>query len=610
MQRLKHFFSGKKAGIAPKVAALALLCGFAINAQAALCTQASSANTAYTAINPGRSTNLAAVNSVCWLNIPSLTGTTVQNLTYTLKDGSVVKLTVQKTAGQDLTATAPAWSGSAMFNAGTSTSYGSYWPDTGSTPVLYYSAHSTTETTVDITAVSVTNSNGAAVPFRMVIADAESTNKSGSGTETFSATINSALSGGTGTWATLDTVNSVANSPVATVGPTLTGASTATFTLTGTGTANPGSYLMWTDRPQSITVTLNAPNNGKQGLAVGIQMGSVVVTKTITPSRADASDQFTYTASVNNSPVSQTTSASNPGTNAAALGGLLPTDVITVSESMAAGASALSNYIRTFECKTTTGTTVAGTSLGHTLPYANLQLPDYGNNINCVITNKAPTLKVVKSVVPSTDAGQFTYTLSNGYTGFTPTPVTGGNGTTASVVTGVGKSPTFNEAASGPTVLANYETSVTCKGDTTGNAVPFTGNPAAGGTVTITSMPAEDVTCTLVNKRLSKADLSVTKTGPAVVVSGKTVTYALAVRNSNTVVGASAVSGATLTDAALAGAPYASGSVTIACDTTVTGNVCTAGSIPTVAQLQSGYSIPVTIPVGGVYALSITATVN
>lgn len=717
MGQSKHFFAPFKTGVILKTAALALLCGVAINAQAALCTQASSPNAAYTAIQPGRSTNLDAVNSVCWLNLPSLTNNTAQTLTYLMRDGSTVKLTVQKTAGQNLSPTTPSWTGAAMFNPGSGASFGSYWPDIGSSPVLYYSTFSTALTTVAITAVSVTNSSSAAVPFRMVVADGESTN----GSETLSATINSTLSGGNGIWTQLDKVNSVSNS--STTGPTLSGASTATFTLTGSSTLNAGAYAMWTDRPRSVTVNLSSPSNGRQGFAVGIQMGSVVVNKTITPSRANTSDEFTYTASVNGLPVSQTTSPTNPGTTAAALGGLLPSDVVTVSETMAAGSSStLSNYIQTFECKTSTGTTVAGTSMGHTLPYANLKIPTYGDNVNCIITNTAPTLKVVKSVLPSSDGGQFTYTLNSGYSGATNVTATGGNATSVSVVTGVGKSPTFKEAASGTTVLANYEASITsCTGDTSGNTVPFTGSPAAGGTVTINSMPAENVTCTLSNKRLPtvqvnkittngtggpftftgtngysgdslstttagtatagtakllaasstqteiteaappspyqltgitctglgtggsatqdlanrkvtlnaaatapgsnivctftnayqpKADLSVTKTGPAVVASGNTMTYALAVRNSNTVVGAVPVSAAMLKDVALAGAPYVSGSVTITCDTSVAGNVCTAGAIPTVAQLQSGYSIPVAIPVGGVYALSITATVN
>lgn len=65
MGQSKHFFAPFKTGVILKTAALALLCGVAINAQAALCTQASSPNAAYTAIQPGRSTNLDAVNSVC-----------------------------------------------------------------------------------------------------------------------------------------------------------------------------------------------------------------------------------------------------------------------------------------------------------------------------------------------------------------------------------------------------------------------------------------------------------------------------------------------------------------------------------------------------------------
>jgi large repetitive protein len=98
-----------------------------------------------------------------------------------------------------------------------------------------------------------------------------------------------------------------------------------------------------------------------------------------------------------------------------------------------------------------------------------------------------------------------------------------------------------------------------------------------------------------------ETDLRLTKSNAATsVYVGNNTRYNLAVQNAS----AGAITGAVLSDPAMAGLTVTG----VAC--AATPGVCTAGSTPTVAQLQSGtYALPL-IPAGGTYALSVSATVT
>ncbi|THF85030.1 DUF11 domain-containing protein [Deinococcus sp. KSM4-11] len=96
------------------------------------------------------------------------------------------------------------------------------------------------------------------------------------------------------------------------------------------------------------------------------------------------------------------------------------------------------------------------------------------------------------------------------------------------------------------------------------------------------------------------ADLAVTKTdGVASVTAGSTTTYTVRVTNN----GPSSVTGAILTDAAATGLSKTA----VACSGTP--GQCSAGTTPTITQLQAGYALPA-IASGQFYELTVTASVT
>ena len=96
------------------------------------------------------------------------------------------------------------------------------------------------------------------------------------------------------------------------------------------------------------------------------------------------------------------------------------------------------------------------------------------------------------------------------------------------------------------------------------------------------------------------ADLSVTKTNSVTSVNaGETTTYTVRVTNN----GPSTATGAVLTDAVVSGLNVTS----VACSGTP--GQCTAGTTPTVAQLQAGYALP-TLASGQFYEVTVTGTVT
>ncbi|WP_158263799.1 beta strand repeat-containing protein [Deinococcus arcticus] len=118
----------------------------------------------------------------------------------------------------------------------------------------------------------------------------------------------------------------------------------------------------------------------------------------------------------------------------------------------------------------------------------------------------------------------------------------------------------------------------------TGTTDPVGGNNSASDTDTVTPV----------------ADLGITKTDgvSAVNTNGSTI-YTIRVTNN----GPSAVTGATLTDAAPAGLTFTA----VACSGTP--GQCTAGTTPSVTQLQSGYALPL-LNSGAFYEIRVTATVT
>src|SRR5439155_1423769 len=96
------------------------------------------------------------------------------------------------------------------------------------------------------------------------------------------------------------------------------------------------------------------------------------------------------------------------------------------------------------------------------------------------------------------------------------------------------------------------------------------------------------------------SDLAITKDdGVTSVLAGGSTTYTITVTNN----GPSSATGAILTDAAAAGLTKTA----VACSGTP--GQCTAGTTPTIAQLQAGYALPA-LANGATYQITVTASVT
>jgi hypothetical protein len=164
----------------------------------------------------------------------------------------------------------------------------------------------------------------------------------------------------------------------------------------------------------------------------------------------------------------------------------------------------LSNYITTLSCKDAGGadytfTPGAGNTTGSLTPVA-------GAAITCTFTNtRKPELKLVKSLVPTTDGGKFDFSIE-GYTTFT----NGGNGyvnggTTEFQKIPIGESIDFSEAGHGTTSLDNYTTALECTKEGGGDI-----NENANATNTagaVTAAAGDRITCTFTNTRKPMVNL-------------------------------------------------------------------------------------------------------
>ena len=158
---------------------------------------------------------------------------------------------------------------------------------------------------------------------------------------------------------------------------------------------------------------------------------------------------------------------------------------VTVSET-AAGTTALADYAKSIAC---TGKTGNNGQASYTFTIAN------GEEVTCTITNtRLPKVKLVKDLIPGTDAGTFNLDIAQG--GVSKASATGigddGAAPASGFVTVAAGSVTVSETAAGTTALADYAKSIACTGKT-GN------NGQASYTFTIAN--GEEVTCTITNTR-------------------------------------------------------------------------------------------------------------
>ncbi len=148
--------------------------------------------------------------------------------------------------------------------------------------------------------------------------------------------------------------------------------------------------------------------------------------------------------------------------------------------------------------------------------------------------------------------------------------------------------------ASGQTYQIVVAANVTALSGSVANTAAIT--PPSG---TVDPTPGND-SATDTDSVTPVADLAITKTNGATSVdAGGTTTYTVTVTNN----GPSSATGATLSDPAVAGLTKTA----VACSGTP--GQCTAGTTPTIAQLQGGYALPA-LASGQTYQITVTASVT
>ncbi len=448
-------------------------------ANAATCASATSAGTAP-----------PSWQTYCWIDMTSYNNATVfgggQAFSITLSDGSILSFTLSgnSTGGAITAVAAPAWSGAATGNTA--------FLGIPGKPILYTTAGGTVNLTLSNIQVTPPSGVVATGQYKLVVADAESTNNG----ESLTFTTNG------GSWALVDTVPPISGA----LYPTQTGTGTATFKETGVaGTV--GAYIVGSLSPSNVTVQLVA--GGLQGVMLAVQYSTISVNKTISGSRANAADQFTYgvkTTTGGVSIASATSSGAGSGPFGAAVSTLSSGIAVTVSEQMAAGSvSNLSQYTTNLNC--TNGTAGSPTVLPSNQPITsyNIGSTTYGDAIACTFTNTAkPATVTLQKITSGAVGGPFSFSSTN--LASSPAAIT-----TTSTGTATPASPTainvtaLNTAVTlTETPAANFTASaVTC---TDANSA-VTGNPASFGTLAgnVITIPAANIvaaaqiSCTLTN---------------------------------------------------------------------------------------------------------------
>ncbi len=439
----------------------------------------------------------AAWQTYCWIDMSSFNETAVfgggQPFAITLSDGSVLSFTLSGTspgATRVRAVAAPAWSGAATGN--------SAFLGIPGTPILYTTAGGTVNLTLSNILVSPPANVVSTGQFKLVVADAESSNNG----ESLTFVTNG------GVWELVDQVPPTTGS----IYPTSSGAGTSTYTTTGVaGTV--GAYIMGSLSPTTVNVQLVA--GGLQGVMIAVQYSSLVVRKQISGTRANPADQFTYgvRATSNNALLATATSTgTGSGPFGSAVATLSSSVATTLFEEMAPGSvSSLSQYNTSLTC--TNGATGSPTALpsGVAATSYNISSTNYGDAISCTFTNTAKAATVsLQKITSGAIGGAFTYTATNlasapasittsAVNTATPTTPTAINVTTLNTAVTITENPGTRFAA----------TSVSC---TDANSA-VTNNPAtfgtlAGNVVTIPAVnivAAAQIRCVLTNTVLTNS---------------------------------------------------------------------------------------------------------
>jgi Surface adhesin CshA non-repetitive domain 2 len=415
----------------------------------------------------------------CWIDMTSYNNATVmgvgQNFTITLSDGSTLTFKLNGTSSPTATGlnaiASPSWAGSAVGNTA--------FIGIPNKPILYTSAGGTVNLTMSNILITPPPGGTTTGQFKIVVADAESTNNG----ESLAFTTNG------GAWTLIDQVPPSSGNTY----PSMSNTGTV-FTETGvSGTV--GAFIVGTQSPTTINIQLVA--GGLQGVMLAVQYATLSTTKVINGGRANAADQFIYgtKTTANGTNLAQgTTTAAGLGPFPSAVATVAASVPITVYEQMAAGSvSQLAQYSTNLNC-------VNGSSGSATVLPSNQSMTSYdissfayGDAIACTFTNTAiPATVTVQKITLGALGGPFTFSQTN----LASNPP---NITTATVGVAAPASPaSINVTALGSAVTitegANPNFNLTGVNCSDANAV-ITGNPASFGTFSglVITIPAANI---------------------------------------------------------------------------------------------------------------------
>ncbi len=365
-----------------------------VSSAMALLSAPARANVAVRA-NPASGTNAAQIYWMDWtgLSAPLTTGAGSQAYSFTLVDGSTLSLTLTRGGASTALFTAaqvPTFGGAAIGNDG--------YTGFGTANVALYpdpAAMIGSNVSFQLSNIVLTNPAGNPVSkFEVVIADAESMDTGdGAGSNLIFVTTG-------GNWSLVERVPAAGRNAVA-----LSGVGTQTVIQPNGGFAtNVPAWILSTAKPNAGAFTISATMNStaRQGIMLGIRVGSVTLNKNIV-SRANAADQFVYR--IKNAVATSvgsgtgtcaatgdcTTVGASTGNQVAISAAVAAGNVVTLEEAMAPGSvSTLASYSKTISCSNTNASSLT------VLPPAGAFNPSSPpqitilsalDNISCTISN-------------------------------------------------------------------------------------------------------------------------------------------------------------------------------------------------------------------------------
>lgn len=407
-----------------------------------------------------------------------------QAFSITLSDGSIFSFILTGTGTTTLySRVPPSWSGSAVGNTA--------FLGIPNKPILYTNTGGTVTLTMSNITVTPPLSGVSTGIYKVVIADAESTNNG----ESLTYTTNG------GNWEEIDQVQN----GTSTLYPGVTNTGT---TYTNTGVAGTvGAYIVGSQSPTTVTFQLVA--GGLQGVMIAVQYATISTNKIIVGQRANPADQFIFGTKATSSGTvisSATTTGTALGPFSSSVSTISSSVPVTVYEEMAPGSvSSLAQYTTSFTC--TNGNASSTTPLPTSQPVTSYSVSTiaYGDSIACTFTNTPkPATVAVRKITIGAIGGPFNFTRTN--LASVPASITTTAASTAFpaspaaiAVTTLNTNVTITESA-----VANFTaTSVSC---TDANSA-LTGNPATFGTLAarVLTIPAANVvagaqiTCTFTN---------------------------------------------------------------------------------------------------------------